>query len=98
MRIFNDNLTKEFSSEDELNTYEAELASKKQKEEAERKVKEEKKDILVNQIKQSSENLHDLLKKYEEQEGHSFIFYDKDFNNINLTRLINGLVNGLWSF
>ena len=75
-----------------------ERAAKYAKAEAERKAKEEKKSALVTQIKQKSNELHNLLKQYEEQEGRSFVYYDKDFNDINLTRLINGLVNGIWSF
>ena len=96
---------RDFTNEDEANAYEAELKLKKEQElerqrklEAERKAKEEQKNTLVKKIKQTSNELHTLLKQYEEQEGHSFTYYDKDFNDINLTRLINGLVNGLWCF
>ena len=95
---------KEFKGSDytslvtELKAYESDQKLKREKAEEERKVKEVNKQALVKQIKQVSVELHSLLKQYEDQEGHSFTYYDKDFSNINLTRLMNGLVNGFLSF
>jgi DNA repair exonuclease SbcCD ATPase subunit len=90
--------TKALKREDEIALEEKRELERKQKDEAERKAKEEKTNSLVKQIKQQSNELYDLLKQYEEQEGHGFIYYAKDFKDVNLPILVNKLVNGYWSF
>ena len=88
MKIYSDD-GKVFSSTDECNAYEAELASKKQKEEADRKVKEEKQKELaqyrITKLKEINEDLSKVTSKiseYEKKTGYKII-YGFDYGNGN---------------
>ncbi len=68
MKIYSDD-GKVFNSVDECNAYETDLALKKQKEEAERKAKEERKEYRYNQVLDKIDSLNKVVESYELETG-----------------------------
>lgn len=87
-----------FKTVEECKSYELDLELIKQKEVADRKAKEEIRQELVHKIKQKSNELNDLLNNYEKYTGSTFIFWDMDFPNVNISQLLKKLANDLKNY
>lgn len=68
MKIYADD-GKEFTTVDECNAYESDLALKKQKEEEDRKSKERRKEYLWNQMMSKLEELNNIVDTYTKEDN-----------------------------
>lgn len=86
MKIYSDD-GKVFNSVDECNAYESDLALKKQKEEAERKKKTEKKNSQIKDIESAVDYVNEVVEEFTKSNDEN-IYFTLNNNKLNV-RIIN---------